>query len=301
MRKIRVIIVGADREGHSLYHCFSLKPNVEIAGIVDVTGRGLIEEDAVSKGVLITRLIPEAMSQPAIDVVVETTKLQNIRDEIYRYKSPETQVIEAGGLDLLITLGRKKERIEAELLSVLSSINDAVLMVNKPGQITYVNKAFTDLTGVAANNIIQKDIFEWCPDSPIARALKNYQPCSGLKSRIPGSDKELLVNATPILVRGELHGAVGVIRHMPDIIKLMEELQKSTTVIENIYDKLGQINGLSEIYISDIMPIDKMEQLLLRQALAKYGFSVEGKKQAARALNISLATLYNKLKKYKIS
>ena len=49
------------------------------------------------------------------------------------------------------------------------------------------------------------------------------------------------------------------------------------------------------------MPIDKMEQLLLRQALAKYGFSVEGKKRAARALNISLATLYNKLKKYQIS
>jgi transcriptional regulator with PAS, ATPase and Fis domain len=112
---------------------------------------------------------------------------------------------------------------------------------------------------------------------------------------------ELQVNAAPVLVRGELHGAVGIYRHMPDFIKLMEELKRSTTVIENIYDQLGQINGMSDIYISDIVPIDKMEQLLLRQALEKYGLSVEGKKQAARALNISLATLYNKLKKYKIS
>lgn len=301
MRKIRVVIVGAEREGHSLYHCFSLKPNVEIPAIVDITGRGMIEEDAVRRGAMITQSISEALSLPDIDVVVDTTKSQNSRDQIYRNKKPDTQVIEAGGLDLLVTLGNKKERIEAELLSVLCSINDAILMVNKTGQITYVNKAFTDLTGVPSENVVDKDIFEWCPDSPVARALKNYQPCSGLKSRIPGSEKELLVNATPILVRGELHGAVGVIRHMPDIIKLMEELQRSTTVIENIYDKLGQINGLSEIYISDIMPIDKMEQLLLRQALAKFGFSVEGKKQAARALNISLATLYNKLKKYKIS
>lgn len=301
MRKIRVVIVGADREGHSLYHCFSLKPNVEIVGIVDITSRGLIEEDVVKKGILVTKSIQEAMALPDLDVVVETTKLKDVRDEIYQHKHSTTHVIEAGGFDLLITLGRKKERIEAEPMSVLSSINDAVLMVNNIGHITYVNKAFTDLTGIAARDILQKDINQWCPENPIARSLKNYQPCSGLKSRIPGSDKELLVNATPILVRGELHGAVGVIRRMPDIIKLMEELQRSTTVIENIYDKLGQINGLSEIYISDIMPIDKMEQLLLRQALAKYGFSVEGKKQAARALNISLATLYNKLKKYKIS
>lgn len=301
MGKIRVVIVGANREGHSLYHCFSLKPNVEIAAIVDVTGRGLIDEDVVKKGVLVTRSVSEALALPDIEVVVETTKSANIREEIYNYKHPDTQVVEAAGLDLLITLGRKKERIEAELMSLLTSINDAVLMANNTGLITYVNKAFLDLTGIPAKEILQKNIYKWSPESPIARSLKNYQPCSGLKSRIPGSDKDLLVNATPIMVRGELHGAVGVIRHMPDIIKLMEELQRSSTVIENIYGKLGQINGLSDIYITDIMPIDKMEQLLLRQALSKYGFSVEGKKQAAKALNISLATLYNKLKKYKIS
>ncbi|MFZ5639153.1 MAG: PAS domain-containing protein [Bacillota bacterium] len=301
MNKIGILIVGADREGHSLYHCFRLKPGVKIAGIVDVSGKGMIEDEAVQNGTFLTCSVNEALMLPDIDVIVETTKLPEVRKEIYRYKRPETQVIEASGLDLLITLGRKKERMEAELLSLLNSVNDAVLMVNNNGNVTYVNKTFTDLTGVAAADIVEKNIFEWCPDSPVARALKNHQPCSGLRSRIPGSTKELLVNATPVLVRGELHGAVGVIRQMPDFIKLMEELKRSTTVIENIYDKLGQINGLSDIYISDIVPIDKMEQLLLQQALEKFGLSVEGKKQAARALNISLATLYNKLKKYKIS
>jgi transcriptional regulator with PAS, ATPase and Fis domain len=81
----------------------------------------------------------------------------------------------------------------------------------------------------------------------------------------------------------------------------MEELQKSSSIIEGLYDRLGHINGLAELNISDVMPIDKMEQIMLRQALTKYGYSVEGKKRAAKALNISLATLYNKLKKYQIS
>lgn len=208
MRKIRIIIVGAEREGHSLYHCFILKPAVEIAAIVELTGHGLVDEDIANEEILITGSIQQAVALSNIDVIVETTKLPEVREEIYKYKHPASQVIESSGLDLLITLGNKRDKTEADTHSI---------------------------------------------------------------------------------------------RQIPDIIKLMEELQRSTTVIEGIYDKLGQINGLSDIYVSDVMPIDKMENLLLRQALAKYGFTVEGKKRAARALNISLATLYNKLKKYQIS
>lgn len=110
-----------------------------------------------------------------------------------------------------------------------------------------------------------------------------------------------MFHASPIMVRDELHGAVAVFRPLTNVIKLMEELQKSTSIIESLYDKFSQLNGLAELNVSDVMPIDKMEQLLLRQALTKFGYSVEGKKKAAKALNISLATLYNKLKKYQIS
>ena len=50
-----------------------------------------------------------------------------------------------------------------------------------------------------------------------------------------------------------------------------------------------------------VMPLERMEEILLRGALERYGFSLEGKKRAARALNISLATLYNKVKRYNLN
>lgn len=50
----------------------------------------------------------------------------------------------------------------------------------------------------------------------------------------------------------------------------------------------------------DIMPMKRMEEILLRAALARHGDNLEGKKKAAQVLDISLATLYNKLKKYDI-
>lgn len=62
---------------------------------------------------------------------------------------------------------------------------------------------------------------------------------------------------------------------------------------------LGLAEGTEMYHL--VMPLERMEEILLRSALKRHGFSLEGKKRAARALNISLATLYNKLKRYNIN
>ncbi|MEE0138288.1 MAG: Fis family transcriptional regulator, partial [Fusobacterium ulcerans] len=51
----------------------------------------------------------------------------------------------------------------------------------------------------------------------------------------------------------------------------------------------------------NILPLSEIvreaEQNYLKKVIEIYGDSVEGKKKAAQALNISLATLYNKLER----
>jgi transcriptional regulator with PAS, ATPase and Fis domain len=64
---------------------------------------------------------------------------------------------------------------------------------------------------------------------------------------------------------------------------------------------LGQFSSSPSTQYAEIMPLDKMEQIMLKAALTRFGETLEGKKKAAQALNISLATLYNKLKKYNTS
>lgn len=48
------------------------------------------------------------------------------------------------------------------------------------------------------------------------------------------------------------------------------------------------------------MPLDKAEKQMILKAIKQYGLSYAGKKKISKALGISLATLYNKLQKYKI-
>lgn len=300
MRRIRIAIIGAGREGSSLYYCFRMKSNVDIVGIADITGQGIGLDDAIRNGIVVTKNVEDITGIDDLDVIVETTKDPSVAEAIHRLKRPDTQVVESSSLDLMMALGNKKEKTEAELFSLTGSIQDAVLITDKDGNITYVNKGFEKLTGISATEITGSNIYDKYPDSPVARSLSSGQQMNGSKYSF-NNEREVNYSITPVIIREQTVGVLGIFKTIPDIIRLMEELQRSTTIIEGLYEKLGQINGLSELNISDIMPIDKMEQIMLRQALMKYGYSVEGKKRAARALNISLATLYNKLKKYQIN
>ena len=50
-----------------------------------------------------------------------------------------------------------------------------------------------------------------------------------------------------------------------------------------------------KVPVEEIRPLRELENLEIEKALRLFGDHTEGKKQAARALGISLATLYRKL------
>lgn len=89
-----------------------------------------------------------------------------------------------------------------------------------------------------------------------------------------------------------------------NIRELQNVLERAmVTVEEEIITHKSMLNLVDsqttiqqEQAIGGIMPIEEMEKQMIRFALKRYGDSVDGKKQAAKALKISLATLYNKLR-----
>ncbi len=52
--------------------------------------------------------------------------------------------------------------------------------------------------------------------------------------------------------------------------------------------------------VEPIVPLRQLEENALRRALEHYGLSTDGKKRAARALGLSLATLYRKMREFSI-
>lgn len=85
----------------------------------------------------------------------------------------------------------------------------------------------------------------------------------------------------------------------------LTEVQQRIEQLKNSHTSVIEAEGVNlmmylieekAVNIEELMPLDVLEKKMIRLALQRYGDSVEGKKKAAQTLNISLATLYNKIK-----
>ncbi len=111
------------------------------------------------------------------------------------------------------------------------------------------------------------------------------------------SIKGVSPQALQILMGYDWPGNVRELEHVVE--RAMLSANEAQLTHKHLAEYLSHVSGgLMQAY--DIMPMKRMEEILLRAALARYGDNLEGKKKAAQILNISLATLYNKLKKYDI-
>ncbi len=87
-----------------------------------------------------------------------------------------------------------------------------------------------------------------------------------------------------------------------NVRELENVIEYAMITTENVFIGLDDIKTrvpIPKTYkgIPTILTIEEMERHMIERALEIYGDSLEGKKQAASALGISLATLYNKLRK----
>ena len=93
----------------------------------------------------------------------------------------------------------------------------------------------------------------------------------------------------------------GNIRELENTLEYLVNIETSDQVtISHIPDRLRKAVGKAKNVISSaaVTPIAELERQAIHSALQRYGRSAEGKEQAAKALGISKATLYRKLKEY---
>ena len=127
------------------------------------------------------------------------------------------------------------------IAAILDSVQEAIEVTDRNGNIIYVNPAFCQITGITFEERTKKNIFEVSPEGALALALKKEEPVKGHRTRVGGSNAEVISNAVPILVGGEMVGAVVIFQHITDIIKLTEEVRRSSNIIRNLSDKYGQV------------------------------------------------------------
>lgn len=131
------------------------------------------------------------------------------------------------------------KEIKSLLEAIFNATQDAISVVNQKGLGVMINPAYTKITGLTEKDVIGKpatvDIAEG--ESIHLQVIKTGKPVKGALLKVGPARKEVLVNAAPIIVDGELRGSVGVLHDLSEITKLTDELKQAKAIIRNLEAK----------------------------------------------------------------
>ena len=246
VQKIKVVIIGTGTDGISVYNLLKDINDVEIECFVEIPGEPTAADFLNMDEIKICNDLAVIQQLKNIAVVVNTVKHPLVEENIKKIEQ-NVSIIETRAVNLMVHLFREKrellesKRIQGELSTILNSVQEAVEVADKNGVIKYVNPAFTRVTGIPSANRIGQNVFEISPEGALAMAIRTGKSVFGHRTRVGGSNAEVISNASPIIMDNSVEGAVVVFQHFTDVMKLMDELRQRTTMIESLSDKFGQV------------------------------------------------------------
>ena len=154
--------------------------------------------------------------------------------------------------------------------SALQSLRQGIVICDAKGCMVYVNAAYAEFTGIRPEEIRGKRIRDVRVGSLVPKVLRTGEAIEGVYKS--DGERSYFASVYPIYEAGEKKGTVSIV----------------TTLEQSRARKRPGGGTLKE-------RVREFEQQEIRRTLLLYDDNLEGKKQAAEALGISLSTLYSKM------
>nr|WP_027363706.1 sigma 54-interacting transcriptional regulator [Desulfotruncus alcoholivorax] len=296
--KIKVAIIGIGDDALSVYNLLRNLKDIEVTSFFNIYDEIVPSNLLKANNITFHNSLDKIFKINGLSIVINTVKDIKVEEKLKQIRG-NVSIIETGSVNLMVRLFQEKKellkikRIQGELSTILNSVQEAVEVAGKDGIIKYVNPAFVRITGIPAEERIGQNLLEVSPDGALAMALRTGKNVFGHRTKVGGSNAEVISNASPIIIDGSLEGAVVVFQHFTDVMKLMDELKQRTSLIENLSDKFGQVTtckyNFSDI-IGESSELKKCIQLAEKSARSNttvllLGESGTGKELFAHAIH----------------
>jgi PAS domain S-box-containing protein len=139
-------------------------------------------------------------------------------------------VIGTGGL--LACLRKSLSEFKQRFFAVINSVQSGILAVDDNGIIILVNKAGEELLGIGRAAMVGRPVAAVIPNTVMPTILKTKKTLIGRKVEINGI--ALMANYAPIIVQGQLKGAVSVFQDISIVDKMSNELSNVKSLIKEL-------------------------------------------------------------------
>jgi PAS domain S-box-containing protein len=221
----------------------------------DVVGREAIQVIPNTRlHIILAKGIEELNQQQDLDattIITNRVPLRNDKDQVIGAVAVFRDITEVKALTEQVSdLWKSRNLLEA----VIDATEGAISVADEKGNTIIVNSAYTRITGLPPEAVLNKpvtvDIAEG--ESMHLQILRTGKPVRNVRMKVGPAKKEVIVNVAPIFIDGKIHGSVGTIHDISEIMALTEELAKAKKLIRHLHARYtwGDIIGVSAAMVA---------------------------------------------------
>ena len=274
INELKLLFVGYDEFTKNVMEVITNDDNIiDIIGVIDLNESNKYEIKKNGIEVLDLDYLNQINeTNKKIDVIFVTEEISNNSEIMNQLRAINTIILDNNSLELIkvfinVNQSLKKnvnesEKLKEELNAILNATGEAIQVVDKDGVIKYVNKAFTEVTKIPSDKRINYNILDFYDHGALADALKTHKPVFG-KVLTTETNVVVICNASPTFVNGKFDGAVGVFRDITDIIKSVNQPEKSENNTSNNNDNIEYLKALEigKIIIQSTLKKENIQSL----------------------------------------
>ena len=135
----------------------------------------------------------------------------------------------------------KPDFFTEETNTIIDSVYNGIMIVDKSGKISVFNTAAETIMGLSAAEVIGKQVDAVIPNSRILRVLKTG--VAEINQRMESSNGVILTNRSPVFKDNKIIGAVAVFQDISELTAVISELKdvkKSKNTLESILETLEE-------------------------------------------------------------
>lgn len=132
----------------------------------------------------------------------------------------------------------KEFLLSERFIDILNAIHNGIMVVDKENTVTFINSAYTRLTGVTPEDMIGRNLCEARPSAKLPQAVFSGKTMYGIHRKV--GKVEYIVDCHPIIVRGVISGGVSILRDITELQNLVERLRKYRTTVNTLTGRVKE-------------------------------------------------------------
>jgi len=181
--------------------------------------------------------------------------------------------------------------IDNWIRTFFDSLYDGILIIDKCEIVKYINIAYTRITNVSYEDIVNRKLRDVRPGARLQTVLETKKPIVGALREEDGI--EYTVNMSPIFENSEVIGAISIVSTLDDVYNLYQAIDKYKIKVKNLENRM-KVMQKAKYSLNDIISED-ISSCEIKNVIKKiskknttiliYGESGTGKELYANALH----------------